>query len=360
MEDVDGFAGRAADPPEPGRSQPVDPAGSDAAVPLSAEPTASAASSPRRGSPVPPTPASVPPPVASVPPPVASVPPPAGSVPPPAGSVPPAAASVPSSSPTPPAAPSTSSAVPHADADGTDAVAVPPAPVQKKRSFLRELPLLLAIALVLALVVKSLLVQSFFIPTGSMENTLRPGDRVLVNKAVYRVRDIKRGEVVVFNGDNSFNGAQPAVQAATDGGLGHALDDVAGWFGLSAQGEKDYIKRVIGLPGDRVSCCDARGRLSVNGVPLDESAYLYPGDRPSIEPFDVVVPEGRLWVMGDHRSVSQDSRAHLGQPGGGTVPIDQVVGRAFVIVWPLSHAGTLGIPETFSQPGLSGNGSDRG
>src|SRR5262245_18181946 len=339
MDDVDGFAGRAADLPEPGRSQPVDPAGSDAAVPLSAEPTASAASSPRRGSPVPPPPASVPPP---------------------AGSVPLPAASVPSSSPTPPAAPSTSSAVPYADADGTDAVAVPPAPVQKKRSFLRELPLLLAIALVLALVVKSLLVQSFFIPTGSMENTLRPGDRVLVNKAVYRVRDIKRGEVVVFNGDNSFNGAQPAVQAATDGGLGHALDDVAGWFGLSAQGEKDYIKRVIGLPGDRVSRCDARGRLSVNGVPLDESAYLYPGDRPSIEPFDVVVPEGRLWVMGDHRSVSQDSRAHLGQPGGGTVQIDQVVGLAFVIVWPLSHAGTLGIPETFSQPGLSGNGSDRG
>lgn len=231
---------------------------------------------------------------------------------------------------------------------------------KKKRSFVRELPLLLAIALVLALVIKSLLIQTFFIPSGSMENTLLPGDRVLVNKAVYRLRDIRRGEVVVFNGENSFNGAQPAVEAAADGVFASAFGSVGGWFGASAPGEKDYIKRVIGLPGDRVSCCDAHGRLSVNGVPLDESAYLYPGDRPSLEPFDIVVPEDRLWVMGDHRSVSQDSRAHLGQPGGGTVPIDKVVGRAFVIVWPLSHAGSLGIPETFSQPGLSGSGTNRG
>jgi signal peptidase I len=225
---------------------------------------------------------------------------------------------------------------------------------KRKRSFVRELPLLLVVALGLALIIKTLLIQSFFIPSGSMENTLRPGDRVLVNKAVYRMRDIKRGEVVVFDGENSFNGAQPAVEAAADGALSHAFASAGRWFGAGPPGEKDYIKRVIGLPGDRVSCCDARGRLSVNGVPLDESAYLYPGDRPSLEPFDILVPEGRLWVMGDHRSVSQDSRAHLGQPGGGTVPIDKVVGRAFVIVWPLTHAGSLGIPETFTQPGLSG------
>jgi signal peptidase I len=319
MDDVDGIAGRASDLPEPGSPLPVDPAASAQTAQPSAELTASTASSPQ----------------------------PAGSSSQLAASSPPPAA------PVPPSAPS-------ADSGGADAAEAGSTPAQKKRSFLRELPLLLAIALVLALVVKSLLVQSFFIPTGSMEDTLRPGDRVLVNKAVFRIRDIKRGEVVVFNGDNSFNGAQPAVEAASDGGLAHALDSVSGWFGLSAQGEKDYIKRVIGLPGDRVSCCDARGRLSVNGVPLDERAYLYPGDRPSIEEFDILVPEDRLWVMGDHRSVSQDSRAHLGQPGGGTVPIDQVVGLAFVIVWPLNHAGTLGIPETFSQPGLSGSGSDRG
>jgi len=312
MDVVGGFAGRASDRPEPGGAAPVDQASSGQATPSAAEPPASPAPSPHTSA------------------------------------SPPAAASTPAPG------------EPTAQSDRTDAAEATSAPAPKKRSFLRELPLLLAIALVLALVVKSLLIQSFFIPTGSMENTLRPGDRVLVNKAVLRIRDIKRGEVVVFNGDTSFDGAQPAVEATSDGGLAHALDSVSGWFGPSAQGEKDYIKRVIGLPGDRVSCCDARGRLSVNGVPLDESAYLYPGDRPSIEPFDVVVPEDRLWVMGDHRSVSQDSRAHLGQPGGGTVPIDKVVGLAFVIVWPISHAGTLGIPETFSQPGLSGSGNDRG
>ena len=312
MDVVGGFAGRASDRPEPGGAAPVDQASSGQATPSAAEPPASPAPSPHTSA------------------------------------SPPAAASTPAPG------------EPTAQSDRTDAAEATSAPAPKKRSFLRELPLLLAIALVLALVVKSLLIQSFFIPTGSMENTLRPGDRVLVNKAVLRIRDIKRGEVVVFNGDTSFDGAQPAVEAASDGGLAHALDSVSSWFGRSAQGEKDYIKRVIGLPGDRVSCCDARGRLSVNGVPLDESAYLYPGDRPSIEPFDVVVPEDRLWVMGDHRSVSQDSRAHLGQPGGGTVPIDKVVGLAFVIVWPISHAGTLDIPETFSQPGLSGSGNDRG
>ena len=299
MDDLEGFAGRSSDPIEPASSRPADAANAQRQP---AEPTGDDAATPA-GSDV--------------------------------------LATSDASATSDPAA-------------SSDAAATAGAKPKRKRSFVRELPLLLVVALGLALIIKTLLIQSFFIPSGSMENTLRPGDRVLVNKAVYRMRDIKRGEVVVFNGENSFNGAQPAVEAAADGALSHAFASVGHWFGDGAPGEKDYIKRVIGLPGDRVSCCDARGRLSVNGVPLDESAYLYPGDRPSQEPFDIVVPEGRLWVMGDHRSVSQDSRAHLGQPGGGTVPIDKVVGRAFVIVWPLSHAGSLGIPETFTQPGLSG------
>ena len=117
-------------------------------------------------------------------------------------------------------------------------------------------------------------------------------------------------------------------------------------------GEKDYIKRVIGVPGDTVKCCDAKGRVTVNGVPLDEKGYLYPGDVPSQKFFEVKVPQGRLWVMGDHRMVSLDSRSHMGDPGGGTIPIDKVIGRAFVVVWPFSRAAVIPIPDTFNQPAL--------
>jgi signal peptidase I len=227
-------------------------------------------------------------------------------------------------------------------------------PPKKRRSFVRELPFLVGVAIVLALLLRLFLVQTFYIPSSSMENTLAIGDRVLVNKAVYELRDIKRGEVIVFSGDDSFNGADGASGRSRDGSaVAEAAGDVAG--ALGAGGERDYIKRVIGLPGDSVACCDAQGRLTVNGVPLDESDYLFPGDRPSLSSFDIVVPEGRLWVMGDHRSVSQDSRSHIGEPGGGTVPIDKVVGKAFVVIWPISHWRTLDIPDAFKQPEIDAN-----
>jgi signal peptidase I len=109
---------------------------------------------------------------------------------------------------------------------------------------------------------------------------------------------------------------------------------------VQTSGGPDYIKRVIGVGGDRVTCCDKRGRITVNGRPVTES-YLYPGDNPSRVPFDIEVPEGRLWVMGDHRDDSRDSRDHLGDPGGGTVPVGKVIGRAEWIVWPLSRWRSL-------------------
>ena len=224
-------------------------------------------------------------------------------------------------------------------------------PVEKEhRPFWVEIPILLLVAFGIAFLVKTFLVQAFYIPSGSMENTLAVGDRVLVNKLVYQVRDIQRGDVVVFNGVDSFT---PEVSIKPPG---DAVGKVADWlgrtFGFAPPDERDFVKRVIGVAGDHVVCCDARGRITVNGVALDETGYLYPGNNPSDTPFDVIVPEGKLWVMGDHRAASSDSRAHLGDPGGGFVPTDRVIGRAFVIVWPMSHVGVLPIPDTFDQPAL--------
>jgi signal peptidase I len=246
---------------------------------------------------------------------------------------------------TPPAVESAEIEATSQDPQGTDAT-------RKRRSFLRELPFLIGTALVLALLLKVFIVQTFYIPSSSMEDTLHIDDRVLVNKVVYHLRDIKRGEVVVFNGANSFDESQRTTKPGSV--VTAAFAGVTRFFGAQG-GERDYIKRVIGLPGDHVKCCDERGRITVNGVALDEGAYLYPGDRPSLETFDIVVPEGRLWVMGDHRTVSQDSRSHLGEPGGGTVPINKVIGKAFVIVWPFAHWQSLPIPDTFKQPAINAN-----
>ena len=218
-------------------------------------------------------------------------------------------------------------------------------------SLWRELPILVIIAVGLALLIKTFLVQAFYIPSGSMENTLRIGDRVLVNKVVYHLRSIHRGDIVVFNGLDSFS-PEITVTAPTNP-VAKAAEWVAGLFGFAPPSEKDFIKRVIGIPGDRVACCDVQGRVTVNGVPLDEKSYLYPGDSPSDVPFNITVPAGRLWVMGDHRSASADSRSHLGDPGGGTVPANKVIGRAFVIIWPISHAAILRVPATFNQPKLA-------
>jgi signal peptidase I len=203
------------------------------------------------------------------------------------------------------------------------------------------------LTLVIAALIRTFLVQPFFIPSGSMEQTLRRGDRVLVDKVSYRFGEIRRGDVVVFNGVDSFTPEAPQEPAGNL--LQRGLRAAAAAVGVAPPGEQDFIKRVIGVSGDRVRCCDSKSRITVNGVPVDERSYLYPEEAASESTFDVRVPEGRLWVMGDHRSRSADSRSHQGDPGGGTVPEDKVIGRAFSIVWPPSRLTGIGRPHVFDE-----------
>ncbi|MDQ2811867.1 MAG: signal peptidase I [Actinomycetota bacterium] len=209
--------------------------------------------------------------------------------------------------------------------------------------------LLIVIALLIAVVIKTYAIQAFFIPSGSMENTLEINDRVLVNKVVYDIRDIHRGDIVVFNGDGSWD---PGTVPTSSNFVEEFGSGFASMFGFGHPGDI-LIKRVIGIPGDHVACCDAQGRVTVNGIPLTEQSYLYPGAVPSEARFNIVVQSGRLWVMGDNRPISADSRDHEGDPGGGTVPQSAVIGRAFVIIWPPSRWRILPIPATFEQPKLN-------
>ena len=184
----------------------------------------------------------------------------------------------------------------------------PAAKARKKKSFGRELLTIVVAAAVLTLLVKAFVIQVYRIPSASMENTLQIGDRVLVNKVVYHVRGIARGDVVVFSGQDSWG---PDAPPPSGNPVVRVADDVLSGLGLHSD-QTYYIKRVIGLPGDRVACC-TDGKVTVNGVPLNEGQYLFPGNPPSTFKFSVVVPSGHLWVMGDHRSDSDDSRYH---PGG--------------------------------------------
>jgi signal peptidase I len=228
-----------------------------------------------------------------------------------------------------------------------------PAQRPKKKSFFRELPGIVITALVISVLIKTFLVQAFYIPSGSMENTLLVNDRVLVNKLADKPDEIHRGDVVVFRDPGGWLG--PSEETARGGVLG-GIRKALVFVGLApAAGEEDLIKRVIAVGGDTVSCC-TNGHLTVNGAQLDEP-YLFPSDvgTPSASQFGPIkVPAGKLWVMGDHRSVSEDSRAHRDQPGEGFVPVDDVIGRAFTIVWPVNRAKLLHRPATFDQPKLAG------
>ncbi|MEU6090210.1 signal peptidase I [Streptomyces sp. NPDC047085] len=193
-----------------------------------------------------------------------------------------------------------------------------------------RITLTLFVCLVLLLLLNTFVVQPFQIPSGSMEQGLRIGDRVLVNKLAYRFgAQPSRGDVVVFDGTGYF-------------------------------GDADYVKRVVGVGGDHVVCCDKKGRLEVNGRSVDETAFLYPGNPPSTVPFDVVVPAGRLFLLGDHRSDSSDSRDHLGSPGGGMIPVGDVIGRADWIAWPSGHWTHLTRPSAYARVPDAGEAAGAG
>lgn len=231
-----------------------------------------------------------------------------------------------------------------------------PGPKQKKpRSFWKELPILIGIALVLALLIKTFLVQAFSIPSDSMQNTLQQGDRVLVDKLTpWFGSEPERGEVVVFHDPAQWLAGEPTPDP-------NALQTFLSWIGLMPSAEeKDLIKRVIGVGGDTVEC-KGTGPLRVNGKALNEP-YVYPGNTPCTMDdqggqFKVKVPKGYIWVMGDHRQNSRDSRYNQSDKNHGMVPVDEVVGRAIVKAWPINRWGTLPVPDTFDQDGLNDQSS---
>ena len=224
----------------------------------------------------------------------------------------------------------------------------PPA-VRRCGRWLRETVIVVGMALLLSLVVKTWLVQAFYIPSGSMEDTLVRGDRVIVSKLTPGPLDLHRGDVVVFQDPDHW---LDPVTPPERGPIGAVRNSALTFVGLLPTDEGNHlIKRVIGLPGDHVSQRRAGRPLKVNGVAVNEP-YLKPGDAPSLQAFDITVPKGRVWVMGDHRSDSSDSRFHARRRRrqGGLVPERLIVGRAISVVWPLSDLSWLGEPSaTFAK-----------
>jgi signal peptidase I len=211
---------------------------------------------------------------------------------------------------------------------------------------LKEFVIVVGMALVLSFVVKTWLLQAFYIPSGSMEDTLRINDRVIVSKLTPGPVDLKRGDIIVFGDPGDWVDSPPVQEHGT---ASTAIRDALTFIGLLPDNAENHlIKRVIGLPGDTVACCDQGGRLTVNGTPIKEP-YLKPGVSPSEQTFHITVPAGRVWVMGDNRPGSADSRAHDGPAddgSAGSVDLRLVVGRAVVLVWPLDHLAWLSNPSS--------------
>jgi signal peptidase I len=208
--------------------------------------------------------------------------------------------------------------------------------------FVRDVILIVLVAVLVSFLVKTFVVRSFYIPSGSMEDTLLVNDRILVDEATPHFGGYSRGDIIVFEDPGGW---LPLVSQPARPPLVEGVDWLLSFVGLSAPDSEDHlVKRIIGLPGDHVKCCNAVGQITVNGTPIDETSYTKlptPGAAASADAFDVTVPAGKLWVLGDNRYRSKDSRYNTDQPGKGFVPISNVVGRAFVITWPLNRFGLL-------------------
>lgn len=221
-------------------------------------------------------------------------------------------------------------------------------------SFLRDVVIIVLVAVLVSFLVKTFLVRSFYIPSGSMESTLMVNDRILVDEITPRFGGYDRGDIVVFRDPGGW---LPARSDPPRSPIVEVIDWTLSLVGLSAPDSDDHlVKRILGVPGDRVICCNTIGQITINDVPVDETGYLQlpnPESPASAEAFDIVVPEDRLWVLGDNRYSSKDSRYNQEQPGEGFVPVENVVGRAFLITWPFDRLGLLafhhevfaGVPE---------------
>ncbi|MHA6667590.1 signal peptidase I [Homoserinimonas sp. A447] len=215
--------------------------------------------------------------------------------------------------------------------------------------FLRDIVLIFLAAIIISVGIKTFLIRSFYIPSSSMENTLQVQDRIIVNQLIPDLFDVERGDIVVFKDPGGWLNPVPQEERAP---LVEAVDWMLSAIGLSAPDSNDHlIKRVIGLPGDEVACCNAFGQLSVNGVPIDEGYLKLPDKvtKVSKDDFAITVPKDSLWVLGDNRYNSCDSRCNTSGPTEGFVPLDHVVGRAFLVSWPSQNWTWLdNYPQTFA------------
>jgi len=206
--------------------------------------------------------------------------------------------------------------------------------MRNKGSLLKELPILVVVALVVSLFIKTFLVQFFYIPSGSMENTLQIKDRVAVNKLPFLSKNIKRGDVVVFRDPDNW--LPEIIDYSTNQYVAKAKSALVAVGVLPNPAKQYLVKRVIGIAGDRIVCCTDK-KLTINGTPVDEP-YIFKGNVPSDMTFDITVDPGKIWVMGDHRGASADSRYHQDDINKGQVPLSRVTGRVFGVIWPFANA----------------------